>query len=172
MIIAVLAFKVDFLGCSNYNLGVLISANSMTSIQSLVDQAIQEQRLTPEIQAQIGDWSRRHFFSEEDYRILDHLTQALLSGQVRVEFSGQELINVIEILTHLELEAQLDPDSNVNTTDVIAFALNRLPPLYATTAKGFAYLQDYAAQELSQKIREQVGAAIRQVKQSPRPAVV
>jgi GGDEF domain-containing protein len=44
--------------------------------------------------------------------------------------------------------------------DIAAYALNRLPPLYATTEEGASYQRQHAKTELQELIAQQVSEAI------------
>jgi Late competence development protein ComFB len=46
--------------------------------------------------------------------------------------------------------------------DIAAYALNRLPPLYATTEEGASYQRERAQKELQNLITQQVESAITQ----------
>lgn len=79
------------------------------------------------------------------------------------ETNQQTYQNVMELLVKEEIEKQLRhyPDSLVhfiNKVEVATYALNRLPPLYASSEKG-RNRQKLVGQ---QKFREQIKAAIRQ----------
>jgi hypothetical protein len=79
------------------------------------------------------------------------------------------LKNVIEDIVLSEAIAQLknvDSDST-NFSEVVAFALNRLPPLYASTDRGWLQQRKRAHSELSTKIQASVRQAILGVKFDP-----
>jgi Late competence development protein ComFB len=50
--------------------------------------------------------------------------------------------------------------TQLDVGDIAAYALNRLPPLYATTEEGATYQRDRAQTELQHLIAQQVEAAI------------
>lgn len=71
--------------------------------------------------------------------------------------------NVIESLVAREVDRQLrhlSPSwvAHINAANVIAYALNRLPPLYATSTEGWERQRQYAETELL----EEVVIAVRQ----------
>ena len=79
------------------------------------------------------------------------------------------LKNVIEDIVLSDAIAQLknvDSDST-NFSEVVAFALNRLPPLYASTDRGWLQQRKRAHSELSIKIQASVRQAILGVKFDP-----
>jgi len=79
------------------------------------------------------------------------------------------LKNVIEDIVLAEAIAQLknvDSDST-NFSEVVAYALNRLPPLYASTDRGWLQQRKRAHSELSTKIQASVRQAILGVKFDP-----
>jgi hypothetical protein len=80
------------------------------------------------------------------------------------------LKNVIEDIVLSEAISQLKSASNSDQTDlseVVAFALNRLPPLYASTDRGWLQQRKRAHGELSAKIQTSVEQAIRGAKFDP-----
>jgi len=72
------------------------------------------------------------------------------------------LKNVIEDIVLSEAIAQLKAvnGDNTNLSEVVAFALNRLPPLYASTDRGWLQQRKRAHGELSSKIQATVRQAI------------
>ncbi|NER30356.1 MAG: late competence development ComFB family protein, partial [Symploca sp. SIO1C4] len=74
-------------------------------------------------------------------------------------------INVMEELVLTEAITQVadieaKSDSILDVGDIAAYALNRLPPLYATSEEGAKYQRQRAEQQLHELIRQQVTAAI------------
>ena len=65
--------------------------------------------------------------------------------------------------------SQLAPGAirDVNPADVVAYALNFLPALYATTEEGWSWQQSRAKQELQGQISEAVCQGLMVVHQSP-----
>jgi hypothetical protein len=90
---------------------------------------------------------------------------------------AQTYRNVMESLVLDEAEKQfkrLPPkvSSYVNKAEVIAYALNRLPPLYATSEKGWQQQRERAGKEMDAKIVAAVRQAIAAVQRDPLRAVV
>jgi predicted transcriptional regulator len=90
---------------------------------------------------------------------------------------AQTYRNVMESLVLEEAEKQykhLPPkvSSYVNKAEVIAYALNRLPPLYATSEKGWQQQRERALKEMDAKIVAAVRQAIAAVQRDPLRAVV
>ncbi len=67
------------------------------------------------------------------------------------------LINVLEHLIFLAIERFTTPEiyAQLNLGEVAAYALNHLPPMYATSVRGFRHLRQKALTEFS---RELIGA--------------
>ncbi|HEY9626038.1 MAG TPA: late competence development ComFB family protein [Coleofasciculaceae cyanobacterium] len=80
--------------------------------------------------------------------------------------------NVIEILVAREVDRQirhLPPQlvAYIKPEDVMAYALNRLPPLYATSLEGRERQQHHAKTQLLEKIVIAVRQGIAAVQQDP-----
>ncbi|PSN20379.1 competence protein ComFB [filamentous cyanobacterium CCP5] len=135
------------------------------SIETIVEQALQDGYLTPAMEAEVGricDTAAE--LSIEEYMALDRLMGALLTGEV-VAVPRKQFINVMEELVLTEAIARVaETESSTGATldlgDIAAYALNRLPPLYATTEEGASYQRDKAREELSAMIAEQVNEAV------------
>jgi hypothetical protein len=102
--------------------------------------------------------------SIEEYMALDRLMGALLTGEV-VAVPRKQFINVMEELVLTEAiarvaEIEATSDRVLDVGDIAAYALNRLPPLYATTEEGAKYQRLRAIEELQELITQQVVAAI------------
>jgi hypothetical protein len=100
----------------------------------------------------------------EEYMALDRLMGALLTGQV-VAVPRKQFINVMEELVLTEAITRVaaiesESDRTLDLGDIAAYALNRLPPLYATTEEGANYQRTRAQAELSTLINKQVQEAI------------
>ncbi len=134
-------------------------------IQQIVEQALQDGYLTPTMEAEVGricDTAAE--LSVEEYMSLDKLMGALLTGEV-VAVPRKQFINVMEELVLSEAitrVAEIEQTSNtsLDVGDIAAYALNRLPPLYATTEEGANYQRQRAKEELQILIKEQVTEAI------------
>jgi hypothetical protein len=135
------------------------------SIKNIVEQALQDGYLTPTMEAEVGricDTAAE--LSLEEYMALDKLMGALLSGEV-VAVPRKQFINVMEELVLSEAitrvaEIEQTSDTSLDVGDIAAYALNRLPPLYATTEEGANYQRQRAKEELQELINRQVNEAI------------
>ncbi|XGV98234.1 MAG: late competence development ComFB family protein [Leptolyngbya sp. BL-A-14] len=90
---------------------------------------------------------------------------------------AQTYRNVMESLVVEEVEAQFQKlpakvSRYVNKAEVIAYALNRLPALYATSEKGWEQQGARARRELNNQIVAAVRQAIAAVQRDPLRAVV
>jgi hypothetical protein len=102
--------------------------------------------------------------SVEEYMALDKLMGALLTGEV-VAVPRKQFINVMEELVLSEAitliaEIEQASETSLDVGDIAAYALNRLPPLYATTEEGANYQRQRAKEELQNLIQQQVSDAI------------
>lgn len=135
------------------------------TIQEIVDQAMTNGYLTPTMEAEVGRiCDRASELSVEEYQALDRLMGALLTGQITA-VPRKQFINVMEELVLSEAitrVSKIEASSNValDLGDIAAYALNRLPPLYATTEEGADYQRQRAREELIEMIAEQVSVAI------------
>ncbi|KGF73659.1 competence protein ComFB [Neosynechococcus sphagnicola sy1] len=135
------------------------------SIEKIVNQALQDGYLTPAMEAEVGRiCDTASELSVEEYMALDRLMGALLTGEV-VAVPRKQFINVMEELVLTEAiarvaEIEATTDKALDLGDVAAYALNRLPPLYATTEEGAHYQRDRAKEELHSIIALQVDEAI------------
>ncbi|MCG5057529.1 MAG: late competence development ComFB family protein [Limnoraphis sp. WC205] len=135
------------------------------SIEKIVEQALQDGYLTPSMEAEVGRiCNTASELSIEEYMALDRLMGALLTGEV-VVLPRKQFINVMEELVLSEAIARVADieDSNeqpLDVGDIAAYALNRLPPLYATTEEGAQYQRSRAREELHGLISGQVKEAI------------
>jgi hypothetical protein len=135
------------------------------SIAKIVEQALQDGYLTPAMEAEVGricDTAAE--LSMEEYMALDRLMGALLTGEV-VAVPRKQFINVMEELVLTEAiarvaEIEATSDRTLDLGDIAAYALNRLPPLYATTEEGAAYQRNRAKEDLSALIAQCVNEAI------------
>ena len=134
-------------------------------INTIVEQALSDGYLTPSMEAEVGricDTAAE--LSIEEYMALDKLMGALLTGEV-VAVPRKQFINVMEELVLSEAitrvaEIEQTSDSSLDVGDIAAYALNRLPPLYATTEEGANYQRQRAREELQTLIQTQVAEAI------------
>ena len=137
------------------------------SIEKIVEQALQDGYLTPSMEAEVGRiCNTASELSIEEYMALDRLMGALLTGEV-VVFPRKQFINVMEELVLSEAitgvaEIEATSDQTLDVGDIAAYALNRLPPLYATTEEGAQFQRSKARDELQEMISKQVHEAIEQ----------
>lgn len=135
------------------------------SIEKIVEQALQDGYLTPAMEAEVGricDTAAE--LSIEEYMALDRLMGALLTGEV-VAVPRKQFINVMEELVLTEAiarvaEIEATSDCTLDLGDIAAYALNRLPPLYATTEEGANYQRTRAKAELQAMLTEKVSEGI------------
>ncbi len=141
-------------------------SNTM-SIEKIVEQALQDGYLTPAMETEVGRiCDTASELSIEEYMALDRLMGALLTGEV-VAVPRKQFINVMEELVLTEAitqvaEIEATTDRVLDVGDITAYALNRLPPLYATTEEGAKYQRQRAKEELQELITQQVHTAIAQ----------
>ncbi len=142
------------------------------TIQEIVELALGNGYLTPTMEAEVGRiCDNAADLSVSEYQALDKLMGALLTGQV-VAVPRKQFINVMEELVLTESITRVsDIESRSNVTldlgDIAAYALNRLPPLYATTEEGANYQRKRAQSELKDLIAQQVESAISRNRNQP-----
>ncbi|MEG3437572.1 late competence development ComFB family protein [Pannus brasiliensis CCIBt3594] len=135
------------------------------SIKEIVEQALREGYLTPSMEAEVGRvCDTAGELSIEEYRSLDRLMGALLTGEV-VGMPRKQFINVMEELVIAEAiaraaEIESFAKDSLDIGDIAAYALNRLPPLYATTEEGASYQRQRAREDLQEMIRSAVKEAL------------
>jgi len=135
------------------------------SIEKIVEQALQDGYLTPAMEAEVGRiCDTASELSIEEYMALDRLMGALLTGEV-VAVPRKQFINVMEELVLTEAisrvaEIEAGSDATLDLGDIAAYALNRLPPLYATTEEGANYQRTNAKEKMQDLIAQQVQEAI------------
>jgi len=134
-------------------------------INGIVEQALASGYLTPTMEAEVGRLCETSAeLSSEEYLALDKLMGALLTGEV-VAMPRKQFINVMEELVVSEViarVAEIETTSNrlLDVGDISAYALNRLPPLYATTEEGASFQRSRAKEELNHLIVKQVEEAV------------
>lgn len=134
-------------------------------IQQIVEKALQDGYLTPVMEAEIGQICQMVAeLSVEEYAALERLMNALLEGKVATA-QRKQFCNVMEELVLGEAlmriaEIDVISDRFLDVGDITAYALNRLPPLYATTEEGANYQRQRAREELQALIRQRVSEAI------------
>lgn len=134
-------------------------------IERIVQQAIESGYLTPTMEAEVGRMCETSTeLTIEEYTALDKLMGALLTGEV-VAMPRKQFINVMEELVVSEVisrvaQIETTTDKMLDVGDIAAYALNRLPPLYATTEEGASYQREKAKKELENLILQQVEKSI------------
>ncbi|NCO76047.1 MAG: late competence development ComFB family protein [Cyanobacteria bacterium] len=134
-------------------------------INQIVNQALETGYLTPTMEAEVGKLCETSSeLSLEEYVALDKLMGALLTGEV-LAMPRKQFINVMEELVVSEVisrVAEIETSSSrlLDVGDISAYALNRLPPLYATTEEGANFQREKAKEELKNFIVEQVEQSI------------
>jgi Late competence development protein ComFB len=141
------------------------------NIKEIVDQAMHDGYLTPAMEAEVGRiCDSAAELSVEEYMALDRLMGALLAAEV-VTVPRKQFINVMEELVLTEAIRQVAAvemnqaeagasEPRLDVGDVAAYALNRLPPLYATSEEGAKYQRERAKAEMQTIIRQQVEEGI------------
>lgn len=135
------------------------------TIEEIVNQALTNGYLTPTMEAEVGRiCDQVSELTVDEYAALDQLMGALLAGEITA-VPRKQFINVMEELVLTEAitrVAEIDPSSHatLDVGDVAAYALNRLPPLYATTEDGASYQRQRARVEMIYLITQQVNEAI------------
>jgi len=134
-------------------------------IEKIVEQALETGYLTPSMEAEVGRLCETSGeLSADEYKALDKLMGALLTGEITAT-PKKQFINVMEELVVSEVisrvaEIETTSDTLLDVGDIAAYALNRLPPLYATTEEGADFQRKKAREELQGLILEQVEQAI------------
>ncbi|MEH2290375.1 late competence development ComFB family protein [Nostoc sp.] len=142
------------------------------SIEKIVEQALQDGYLTPAMEAEVGRiCDNASELSIEEYMALDRLMGALLTGEV-VAVPRKQFINVMEELVLTEAiarvaEIEATSESSLDVGDIAAYALNRLPPLYATTEEGANFQRQTAQAQLQDLISQQISEAINRYLDQP-----
>ncbi len=127
------------------------------NIEKIVDQALDAGYLTPSMEAEVGKLCEiSSELSSQEYRALDKLMGALLTGEI-VATPKKQFTNVMEELVVAEAISQvavieMSCSSLLDVGDIAAYALNRLPPLYATTEEGANFQRQKARKELQNLI--------------------
>lgn len=144
------------------------------SIEKMVEQALQDGYLTPDMKAEITRICNKSTdLSVEEYMALDRL-MAELPGCVdsTTLIPHKQFSNVMEELVLKEAIAQWaivaeTTDTVLDVGDIAAYALNRLPGLYATTSDGAGFHRSLAKGELDQLIVQKVQEAIARCLEQP-----
>ncbi len=142
------------------------------SIQKIVENALNDGYLTPVMEEEVARiCDSASDLSMEEYKALDRLMGALLKGEVKA-VARKQFINVMEELVLSEAISQVAQQEakhscHLDIGDIAAYALNRLPPLYATTHEGADYQRKRAKEELQTLIAQQVTEGIERYFERP-----
>ncbi|MHB8766521.1 MAG: late competence development ComFB family protein [Deferrisomatales bacterium] len=143
------------------------------SICHIVRAALERGYLAPQDEDRLNRLCERGPALEVDeYEEIVRLKRAIQTGEVLV-FPRKRFHNVMEELVEAAAMARVatlgrGPDDDLNVGDVVAYALNRLPPLYATSAEGAGFQRDRAAAELGGMVEARVADAVTQALAQPR----
>ncbi len=138
----------------------------MKSIEENIRKALCEGVIRPEVEAEISEiCDNQGQLSLAENQALDQLMEALLKGKVTI-FPTKRFLNVMEGFVFMEAiscveEIEARSGEMLDIGDITAYALNRLPPLYATTKEGANFQGEHAQEDLRSLIAEQVKEAIR-----------
>jgi hypothetical protein len=138
-------------------------------IERIVAEAFRAQILTREMQGKLQRLiSATPELSTAAYEALARLRGAVLDGAVQV-VAARRFRNVMEELVWEELGARgLDREGlGEKAPDVVAYALNRLPPLYATSEMGAEFQRARAHRELRTALADGVSEAVEMARQQP-----
>jgi Late competence development protein ComFB len=89
-----------------------------------------------------------------------------------MSFSSETYTNAMELLVFEEIKQQIERCEHplkeyINLIEVATYALNRLPPLYASSEEGLYRQRLKAEKEYKNKISEVVHQALKVVQQEP-----
>lgn len=106
----------------------------------------------------------------EDKKVRDALEMEYRALQSYTLEAQLGLTNVLEHLVLRAIERITTPDlyAQINQSEVAAYALNRLPPMYSTSDRGFKYMRQRAISELAKEIIRTVRSGIMKVIQATR----
>ena len=158
-------FKTQAIASLQNSINDAVEWEAYMSIEKIVEQALQDGYLTPSMEAEVGRiCNTASELSIEEYMALDRLMGALLTGEV-VVLPRKQFINVMEELVLSDAiarvaEIEATSDLSLDVGDIAAYALNRLPPLYATTEEGAHFQRTTAKEQLHDLISKEVNAAI------------
>ena len=142
------------------------------SIQDIINNALEEGYLTPTMEEEVGRiCESASDLPMDEYMALDRLMGALLTGEVKA-VPRKQFINVMEELVLGEAITQVAEQESktpceLDIGDIAAYALNRLPPLYATSHEGAQYQREKAQEELQALIAQQVTEGIQRYVERP-----
>ncbi|MGF1601305.1 MAG: late competence development ComFB family protein [Thermosynechococcaceae cyanobacterium] len=87
-------------------------------------------------------------------------------------YQAQIYKNVMEALVTEEIKTQVNQNSayrtqKINTTEVATYALNRVPPLYASSQEGLYRQKQRAIKEFGPRLKAAVAQGLQVVTQTP-----
>jgi hypothetical protein len=87
-------------------------------------------------------------------------------------YQAQIYKNVMEALIAEEIKAQINQSSayrtqKINVTEVATYALNRMPPLYASSQEGLYRQKQRAQKEFGPRLKAAVAQGLKVVTQTP-----
>lgn len=135
------------------------------TIEEILEQALREGYLTPAMELEVSRLCQSVTkLSLDEYAALDRLMAALLAGEIAVT-PRKQFVNVMEELVidravARAADIEVNSQEKLDIGDIAAYALNRLPPLYATTELGVQQQRQRAETELQALIQQQVEAGI------------
>lgn len=141
----------------------------MKELEQMVDRVLQDEYLTPETESQLKRLlSHKQELSIEDYMALDRMMEELLAVKGKT-LTRKQYVNIMEELVMEQaiahvLEHYHHHKTFIDVGEVTAYALNRLPTLYATSQEGRNFQRRQAQGELQDQIQEQVAEAFNQCK--------
>ncbi|MGB3694784.1 MAG: late competence development ComFB family protein [Spirulinaceae cyanobacterium] len=148
-----------------------------TTIRGIVQKALDTGYLSVEAENSLRELLKQSY-DQGDFNAFLKLQQAAMEGGVKQE--SRELVkaptsiycNALEPLVRQEVEEQIQKlpaklAFYINPHQAIAYALNRLPALYATSEEGWQRQQQKAKEELGDKISIAVRWGINAVIQDP-----
>jgi hypothetical protein len=141
------------------------------NIETIVDKALRNGVLTPAMEADISRLCESNpALSEDDQLALDRLMGALLTEQIttipRKQFINMEELVLSEALARLVV-VEAEQGVTLDLSDIVSFALNRLPPLYATTQEGAGFQRNRAQSQMQALIAQKVTEAIARYQNQP-----
>ncbi len=127
----------------------------------------------------VQDYLKRRRTRGTDWKGKDSFAHFGTHGRVQekdfdtfLEAEGSDFVNVLERLVYSLAEQYLERLSpqvreRVNLYEVVAYTLNRVPPMYATTAKGLKQLRARAREEYGKRIVNTIHEAVTTIVQNP-----
>ncbi|WP_425218289.1 late competence development ComFB family protein [Tumidithrix helvetica] len=136
------------------------SSEKTNNLANLVSQVSDISNLEEKIilDAVESDWARE--IKEKDLSRMD--AQELESYTLRAELGYTNVMENLVILAIQKIAATADLEE-VNFAEVAAYALNRLPPMYTTSERGFKFLSQKGLAEASREILSKVRNGILKV---------